>query len=373
MTRTLLEISRYFWRNKAATIAEISEKLGIDKSTVSRRIAGLKALGFLQAQGVIEPGSSGGRKTTLYSLASDRFFVVGLDVQQDGVEGVVSNLSGDPVESFFVRKKVDRNNIVSFIASIVLERCKKYDLYGVGISLPGIIDRKKGMVVYSKALGITELPLGKEISQKLGLPVIIDNDSNVGATYYASILSQSSKNVLYFYISVPYKVKDPVGVGVGISMNNKLYHGSNSHAGEYEFKLSLVGPDLSDDLDYASFLNEYTDEQIAGAVLDFVARISQKLAFLVSIFDPDTVVIDGNVRFLPDAILSSLVESIHRNVFMNDRRKISFVKEKTNDSPNAIGASVSFLKEIFSNEDQLRRLLNTMKKEAQTLEQTGSR
>ncbi|MFW6122340.1 MAG: ROK family transcriptional regulator [Petrotogales bacterium] len=364
MTKTLLNISRFVWKTKSTTIAEISEELGIDKSTVSRRINQLKDIEYLHPDGEIAPGSTGGRKTTVFSLLKDRINVIGLDVHQDGIEGVITNLAGEIEDSFSVHKQMTKNNIASLIAKTIRDKTTKYKLYGAGISLPGIINSKNGVVVYSKALDISQLHLKEKLSTSLEIPLIMENDSNIGVTYYNSKLWESAKNILYFYISVPYKLKDPVGVGVGISLLNRLYQGSNNHAGEYEFSLYLTDNEDSKKLDYFTFLEKYSENDICKEARNFVKSISQKIAFLISIFDPDTVVINGNIRFMPDSILNTMIKKIKNNVFMADKRKIQFIRERKENALNAIGASLNFLLELFNKDEQLTNFLNCLKKEA---------
>lgn len=364
MTKTLLDISKFMWKTKSTTNAEISYELGINKSTVSRRINQLKDIGFLHPDGEIAPGSAGGRKTNVFSFSRDRFYIVGLDVHQDGIEGVITNLAGETEESFSVHEQITKDNIASLITTTIKEKSTKYKLYGGGISLPGIIDSKNGVIVYSKALDISQLNLMKKLSSSLEIPIVMENDSNIGVTYYNSKLWEKAKNILYFYISVPYKLKDPVGVGVGISLLNKLYHGSNNHAGEYEFNLCLTENKNTKMLDYFTFLEKYSESEICKEVKYFIDNISQKLALLISIFDPDTVIINGNIRFLPDSVLNTMTEKIQKNVFMANKRKIQFIRERKENALNAIGASLNFLLELFNNDEQLTNFLNCLKKEA---------
>jgi predicted NBD/HSP70 family sugar kinase len=204
----------------------------------------------------------------------------------------------------------------------------------------------------------------KKLSDSLEIPIIMENDSNIGVTYYNSKLWENAKNILYFYISVPYKLKDPVGVGVGISLLNKLYQGSNNHAGEYEFNCCLTENKNTRMLDYFTFLEKYSESEICKEVKYFIDSISQKLAFLISIFDPDTVIINGNIRFLPDSVLNTMTEKIKKNVFMANKRKIQFIRERKENALNAIGASLNFLLELFYKDEQLTNFLNCLKKEA---------
>lgn len=134
-----------------------------------------------------------------------------------------------------VKNKVEiskgRQNFLDSILESVEEALseagvKFKNLAGVGVGCPGIIDSRHGVVITSPNIPfLKKYPLRSKLSQKLHVPVIIENDVNAG---------------LYgeFRLGAARKHRDIVGVflGTGIGgaliLNGKLYQGSSGSAGE---------------------------------------------------------------------------------------------------------------------------------------------
>lgn len=352
MQENLFSITKYLWSHKKATINQISEDLGLDKSTVSRYLRKLKSLQIVVTEGSLKPGSQGGRKTNVYSFNYDIFHILGLEIEQNGIEGVITNFNGDIKDKFVIHQKINKANLTETIFKIVEEK-KDPNLYAIGISLPGIIDPVKGKIIFSQALGIENFYLVRELSKKIETPILIDNDSNIGAAYYNSKLQNTAKNILYIYTSIPYELRDPVGVGIGIIIDNHLYHGSNNCSGEYEFKFNLV-KDKKYETDYFNFLKKF-EEEVFEAIESFLDELSEKIGLLGSILDPDTIIYDGNIRFLPEIALNYLLEETKKKIFMKDKRKIKFLKESKEESVNAVGAAINFISKTFEEEKYLKK------------------
>src|SRR3954454_20878542 len=75
--------------------------------------------------------------------------------------------------------------IVDEIATIidaVLSSLPSYTLYGVGIGMPGFIDRETGVVVGSTNLpGFLGFPIRDAFYNHLGPRIVLDNDANAAA------------------------------------------------------------------------------------------------------------------------------------------------------------------------------------------------
>ncbi|WP_158245303.1 ROK family transcriptional regulator [Petrotoga sp. 9PWA.NaAc.5.4] len=360
MQKNLFEITKYIWLNKKATINQISENLNLDKSTVSRYLRKLKQYGVIINEGSLKPGSQGGRKTNVFSFNYNIFKVLGLEVEQNGIEGVLTNFNGDILDRFVIHKKINKSNLKDSILEVLKEK-KSSNLYAVGISLPGIIDSLKGEIIFSQALDIENYPLVKELAEFVRLPVLVDNDSNIGAAYYNSKFKGKCKNILYIYTSIPYDIKDPVGIGIGIIIDNRLYHGSNNFSGEYEFKYSLIQNTKKYGGDYYNFLKNYDEKEIFSAVKNFLDKLSKEIGLLGSILDPDTIIYDGNIRFLPEIVLDYLLEETRENIFMRTKRKIDVLKESREEAVNAVGAALNLINKIFEEDEYVDMLFTKLK------------
>jgi glucokinase len=94
------------------------------------------------------------------------------------------------------------------------------------IGFPGPLDPIKGIILQATNLPAwNHFPLAQEAQRSLNCPVFIDNDVNLG-TFGEAILGagKGSSNVVGIFLGT--------GVGGGIVIDGKIYHGSNGTAGE---------------------------------------------------------------------------------------------------------------------------------------------
>jgi glucokinase len=97
---------------------------------------------------------------------------------------------------------------------------------GVGIGVPGIIDMDTGMLRESPNLpGWSEFPVHAEIERRLGIPVMLENDAN------AACLGEKWLGAGKDYQSMCMLTLG-TGVGGGIVLDGKIWHGMNGMAGE---------------------------------------------------------------------------------------------------------------------------------------------
>lgn len=98
---------------------------------------------------------------------------------------------------------------------------------GVGIGIPGIIDLESGMVRKSANLpGWSDYPVRAEIERRLGARVFLDNDANFAALGEKWL--GAGRDVANMAI-----VTLGTGIGGGIVLDGKIFHGMNGMAGEF--------------------------------------------------------------------------------------------------------------------------------------------
>jgi glucokinase len=103
---------------------------------------------------------------------------------------------------------------------------REHSLGGIGISSPGPLDQKTGIVINPPNLPCwRNFPLATEIAQIYHVPVKLDNDANCAALAEAKWgAGRQYRNVFYVTIGT--------GIGTGIVLNGSLYHGRTGAAGE---------------------------------------------------------------------------------------------------------------------------------------------
>lgn len=113
------------------------------------------------------------------------------------------------------------------ICDKVLEEASlsRKDIGALGIGAPGAINIKKGEVIKAVNLGWTDFPLRDILSKELGMPVVVDNDVNVGAWgEHQAGAGKGFDDLFAIFVGT--------GIGGGLVLNNQIYHGSNHTAGE---------------------------------------------------------------------------------------------------------------------------------------------
>ena len=99
------------------------------------------------------------------------------------------------------------------------------DIICAGANIPGLADASRGLWVYSPFSGIRDYPLAQELSQRLEMPVFIENDVNACAM--AEIRFGACADVRNFiWVTISN------GIGGSIVTDGKVYTGEHGNAGE---------------------------------------------------------------------------------------------------------------------------------------------
>ena len=189
---------------------------------------------LIEEQTVIEKGfaaSTGGRKPITYSLKPDMMYMIAVALDQLITKIVLMDLNNQYVSEI---KKFDlplANNpqalttladkINSFINGLSVDREK---IIGIGIGMPGFVDSIKG--INYTFLHTTGASINQLISEKVKLPVFIDNDSSLIALAELRFgAARNKRNAMVINASW--------GVGLGLILNGELFRGHNGFAGEF--------------------------------------------------------------------------------------------------------------------------------------------
>ncbi len=97
----------------------------------------------------------------------------------------------------------------------------------LGVGAPGTCDLEQGIIKFAANLRWKDFPRGPDLPHKLGIPIVVDNDVNVGA--WGEYRAGAAKG---------YKFKDMLavfvgtGIGAGLVFKGELFHGHYLTAGE---------------------------------------------------------------------------------------------------------------------------------------------
>jgi predicted NBD/HSP70 family sugar kinase len=191
---------------------------------------------LIEEEYVVEQGlapSTGGRRASLFLLnPQKRNFIISVAMDQLVTRMVIYDLVNKVVlpvrtlELAIVKDKDAVDKLVSFIVeNIKASGIEEEALLGVGIGMPGFINAEEG-VNYSYLQTKDGTNLGAYLSDKLGLPVYIDNDSSLIALAELHFGAAAGKrDVMVANIGW--------GTGLGMIVNGQLYRGSSGYAGEF--------------------------------------------------------------------------------------------------------------------------------------------
>ena len=168
--------------------------------------------------------------------------VIGIDA------GGTKLLGGVVDESLAVHHRVhrlwrgaDRSETIDiFVAAVEEIRAAAPDVDAVGFGIPALVDAR-GAVVWSNHLPIDGIPFAQVMSERLGLPVVIDNDSN------AAIVAEHRHGAARGYDDALLLALG-TGIGGGLVIGGRLYRGARGFAGELgHIPLDIHGEDCPGD------------------------------------------------------------------------------------------------------------------------------
>jgi glucokinase len=112
--------------------------------------------------------------------------------------------------------------------SQVVKQCSASmsDVEGIGIGAPGPSDLKRGIILAAPNLSkFRNVPLRKMIRERIGRPVILENDANAaGYGEYVVGAGRGADDIVFVTLGT--------GIGSGIIANGQLVHGHGGNAGE---------------------------------------------------------------------------------------------------------------------------------------------
>lgn len=218
------KILNYMLRRGETSKAELAKQLELSMPTVLSNVNELIAKGIIVEVGELE--STGGRKAKSLGIRKDYKYSLGITITANHIGMVMVNLGGEVVKQERIRMKFEPD--VTYCASLAeilkhfyQEAAAEEHILGVGISLPGIVNKKEKMLVKSHALKLENYSL-KMLEQLLSFPVYFENDAN------AAMLAENPqilKDAIYLSLNNT--------LGGAICMNGQLVFGENRKAGEF--------------------------------------------------------------------------------------------------------------------------------------------
>lgn len=171
-------------------------------------------------------------------------YIIGVDLGGTKILTVVATEEGE----ILLRKKEETpalegpvvvlNQIEEDIREVIRVQGIEFDeIQAVGVCAAGFYNhREKVMVKSPNLIGWKQIPLAHGLEERIGLPVVVENDANAAAYgEYRLGAGRGKTHVVYITVST--------GIGGGIIADGEIFHGSQGYAGEIgHVSLDLHGP-----------------------------------------------------------------------------------------------------------------------------------
>jgi glucokinase len=169
---------------------------------------------------------------------SDSGYVIGVDLGGSNLRIALADMAGSVLGrwSDVTVGVTDPYEIVSLICTgveqLLLETSiARTSIRAIAAGAPGITDAESGVVIATSYLmGWRNVPLRELLESRLGIPAAVDNDVNVAAIG-ESWMGAAKQAGDFVFVAIG------SGVGAGIMLNGRLYHGRGWTAGEIGYML----------------------------------------------------------------------------------------------------------------------------------------
>jgi glucokinase-like ROK family protein len=343
------------------TQAEIARSTGLSAATVSNIVRELKDGGTVE----VTPTSAGGRRARSVSLSGDAGIVIGVDFGHTHLRVAVGNLAHQVLAEESEPLDVDASSAHGFgRAEQLVNRLIKATgisqekVVGVGLGVPGPIDMESGTLGSTSILpGWSGINPSEELARRLGVPVYVDNDANLGAL--GELVWGSGRGVR----DLAY-IKVAGGVGAGLVIDGQIYRGPGGTAGEIghitldesgpvcrcgnrgcletftaaRYVLPLLQSSHEADLTMERVvqLAREGDPGCRRVIGDVGRHIGSGVANLCNLLNPSRVVLGGNLAEAGELVLGPIRDSVSRYAIPSAARQLSVL-------PGALGGRAEVL------------------------------
>ncbi|NUK70480.1 ROK family transcriptional regulator [Streptomyces lunaelactis] len=265
---------------------ELAERTGLTPQAVSKITARLREEGLAEEAG--RRASTGGRPGTVLRLIPSAGHAGGVHLDRDELTTVLLDLAGAVVGAHTVplHLGVGALAVVETVAREVEALLQSARVLGVGVAMPGPLDHLTGMP--QRVTGFPQwegFPLRDALAARLGLPVVVDKDTNAAALGLA--LRGPGDSFAYLHVST--------GLGAGLVLGGALYRGARTGAGEFGHQvIQLDGPVCS--CGKRGCIEVLCLAAVRRGDLDRASRVlGTAAANLVALLDIDRVLLGGRV------------------------------------------------------------------------------
>ena len=233
---------------------------------------------------------------------------------------------------------------------------------GVGLSCPGPLDLKQGIILDTPNLkgGWHGLAVSKELSARLKVPVFLENDANL-ACLAEAVLGQGKDYSYVQFLTIS------TGLGSGLVIDKKIYQGAHGFAHEIaNIPLWRNGPSHGSiypggveaicsgtaittrekkaglDVEHAGDVYSLACSQNQTAIdimEDAKEYLASTIAIIYAFVDPEIVILGGSVAIKIPGFVEDVEQRVKTKVYPNIQPLVKVVKTNLSEDSGLLGAA----------------------------------
>ena len=378
-------IIAYMAVNGESTLAELTKELRISVPTITKLVQELCDEGIVTDLGKVE--TPGGRRPNVFGLTNTAIYFAGINVGRDHMTFVITDLQNNIIkevvdDTFELSDRsqcLDKicDNIEHFINNCGID---KNHILGVGVCIVGRVNTQQGRSY--KYFTSVETSLKEIIEQRIGIRVQVENDTRSRCyAEYTCGKSKDESNVLYLHLGL--------GVAIGIVVGGKLFYGKNGFAGEFghipffdnekicfcgkkgcletevsglaiEEKMSELIRSGANSILRPKYENGETihindiinaarnDDNLSIELIEEAGeKIGKAVAILINVFNPETVIVGGNLAAAGDYIMLPLKSATNKYSLNLVYKDTKFRLSKMSDNAPAWGVAMLIRNQVI--------------------------
>ena len=359
--------------NETISGADLARLSGMQPSTISNILKGLKRRDLVKNLGKGESTFKGGKRPFLWEINSSAAYALGLDVEIGQTAIALLGLNGDVKKKKIYKTDGITNpkelsqHILRSVADLIKDSGVELEkILGAGIAIAGIVNRGSGEVMMTDIIPQMNFSITSAMQKKYNFPVIAENNANASAIGSKVVgNAKGERNFMTVLIKVDAHVS---GIGVGLVLNGELYHGTNYCSGEvtpeYPPMYNMISR-LRDHFNKGKILKKYinkiedlnirllidaANEGDALAIQYFMllgSLIGSSISKHIAMINPARVIITGDVAEVGDLILDSIKEFVSYGLVPVSKESLSIVASKSGRYSVAVGAASIILDEFL--------------------------
>ena len=342
--------------NGRAARADVTRAIGISAGSATTLTADLISAGLLREVEGLPRETGRGRPPVALEVVPEARHVIGIKLSDEKHTAVLTDFAGHVVADATLPTAPGRKSIETLLEEIdvlmdrVLKDAEKAlpDISAVGVGMSGIVDHDTGTISWSPFLNATEVDLRTAFLARFGMPVHVDNDTNVLSL--AELWFGAGRSISDFAV-----VTIENGVGMGLVLDNRLFRGARGMGLELgHSKVQLDGAlcRCGQRGCLEAYLADYALAREAATALDRNPRLPQSpnaildalftqaksgneaartifrragrylsvgLSNVIQLFDPGLIILSGE-RMQYDYLYSSEVLAEMQKLTLNDGR-----------------------------------------------------